>query len=185
MKAQFTNIYVKNLDPEVNQEEFVKLFEPFGKITSAVLQTDDEGKSRGFGFVNFETHEEAQKAVDALHDSEVRGRKLFVARAQKKAEREEELRKSYEQAKMEKMSKYQGVNLYIKNLEDEVDDERLRQEFEPFGTITSAKVMRDEKGSSIRERRYGKFSRSLPLPQGIKVCDLPYSACVHRNNRLT
>ncbi|OSC97133.1 polyadenylate binding protein [Trametes coccinea BRFM310] len=148
MKAQFTNIYVKNVDPEVTQEEFVQLFEPFGKITSAVLQVDDEGKSRGFGFVNFETHEEAQKAVETLHDSDFHGRKLFVARAQKKAEREEELRKSYEQAKMEKMSKYQGVNLYIKNLEDDIDDERLRQEFEPFGTITSVKVMRDEKGTS-------------------------------------
>ena len=148
MKAQFTNIYVKNLDPEVTQEEFVALFEQFGKVTSAVIQMDDEGKSRGFGFVNFENHEEAQKAVDNLHDSDHKGRKLFVARAQKKAEREEELRKSYEQAKMEKLSKYQGVNLYIKNLEDEVDDDRLRQEFEPFGSITSAKVMRDEKGSS-------------------------------------
>ncbi|KAJ8496153.1 hypothetical protein ONZ51_g1292 [Trametes cubensis] len=148
MKAQFTNIYVKNVDSEVTQEEFLQLFEPFGKITSAVLQTDDEGKSRGFGFVNFETHEEAQKAVEALHDSDFHGKKLFVARAQKKAEREEELRRSYEQAKMEKMSKYQGVNLYIKNLEDDIDDERLRQEFEPFGTITSVKVMRDEKGTS-------------------------------------
>ena len=44
---------------------------------------------------------------------------------------------------------------------------------------------RDEKGYSVRERRYGKFSRSLPLPQGIKVCDLPLSVCVHRNKRLT
>ena len=44
---------------------------------------------------------------------------------------------------------------------------------------------RDENGYAVRERRYGKFSRSIPLPQGIKVCDLPYSACVHRNNRLT
>ena len=44
---------------------------------------------------------------------------------------------------------------------------------------------RDEKGYSVRERRYGKFSRSLPLPQGIKVCDLPFSVCVHRNKRLT
>nr|VWO98649.1 Uncharacterized protein [Ganoderma boninense] len=148
MKAQFTNIYVKNLDPEVTQEEFVALFEQFGKVTSAVVQIDEEGRSRGFGFVNFDTHEEAQKAVDNLHDSDHKGRKLFVARAQKKAEREEELRKSYEQAKMEKVSKYQGVNLYIKNLDDEVDDDRLRQEFEPFGSITSAKVMRDEKGIS-------------------------------------
>ncbi|KAI0082643.1 polyadenylate binding protein [Panus rudis PR-1116 ss-1] len=148
MKSQFTNIYVKNLDPEVTQEEFKELFEQFGNVTSAVIQTDEEGKSKGFGFVNFENHEQAQKAVDALHDSDFKGRKLFVARAQKKAEREEELRKQYEQAKMEKLSKYQGVNLYIKNLDDDIDDERLRTEFEPFGTITSAKVMRDEKGTS-------------------------------------
>lgn len=148
MKSQFTNLYVKNLDPEMSQEEFENLFAQYGTITSAVVQVDEEGRSKGFGFVNFEIHEEAQKAVDALHDTEINGRKLFVSRAQKKAEREEELRKSYEQAKMEKLSKYQGVNLYIKNLEDDVDDDKLRAEFEPFGTITSCKVMRDEKGTS-------------------------------------
>ncbi|KAJ3850408.1 polyadenylate binding protein [Lentinula lateritia] len=148
MKAQFTNLYIKNLDPEVTEEEFQQLFEPYGKVTSAIVQRDEEGKSRGFGFVNYESHEDAQKAVDALHDTEQHGRKLFVSRAQKKAEREEELRKSYEQAKMEKLSKYQGVNLYIKNLEDDVDDDKLRAEFEPFGTITSCKVMRDDKTSS-------------------------------------
>jgi polyadenylate-binding protein len=46
------------------------------------------------------------------------------------------------------MSKYQGVNLFVKNLEETVDDEKLRQEFTPYGTITSAKVMRDDKGTS-------------------------------------
>lgn len=148
MKSQFTNLYVKNLDPEMPQDEFERLFTQFGQITSAVVQVDEEGKSKGFGFVNYESHEEAQQAVESLHDTEINGRKLFVSRAQKKAEREEELRKSYEQAKMEKLSKYQGVNLYIKNLEDDVDDEKLRAEFEPFGTITSCKVMRDEKGTS-------------------------------------
>ena len=46
----------------------------------------------------------------------------------------------FEAEKMERYSKYQGVNLYVKNLEDEVDDERLRKEFTKFGNITSAKV---------------------------------------------
>lgn len=148
MKAQFTNIYVKNLDPEVSTQEFEELFGRYGTITSAALQTDEEGKSRGFGFINYEAHEQAQAAVDALHESEHNGRRLYVSRAQKKSEREDELRKSYEAAKQEKMSKYQGVNLYIKNLEDDIDDDKLRAEFEPFGNITSCKVMRDEKGSS-------------------------------------
>jgi polyadenylate-binding protein len=147
-KAQFTNLYVKNLDPEMTQEEFEILFNQFGAVTSAAISFDEVGKSKGFGFVNYEKHEEAQAAVDALHEVEQNGRKLFVTRAQKKAEREEELRRSYEQAKMEKMSKYQGVNLYIKNLEDDIDDDKLRAEFEVFGTVTSSKVMRDEKGSS-------------------------------------
>lgn len=35
---------------------------------------------------------------------------------------------------------FQGVNLYVKNLDDSIDDERLRKEFAPYGTITSAKV---------------------------------------------
>ena len=40
------------------------------------------------------------------------------------------------------VSRLQGVNLYVKNLDDGIDDERLRREFAPYGTITSAKVPR-------------------------------------------
>jgi polyadenylate-binding protein len=143
MKANFTNIYVKNVDNDVTDDEFRELFEKYGAITSASLAHDEQGKSRGFGFVNYIKHEDAARAVDELNDSEFRGQKLYVGRAQKKHEREEELRKQYEAARLEKQSKYQGVNLYIKNLDDDVDDEKLRELFTPFGTITSAKVMRD------------------------------------------
>jgi polyadenylate-binding protein len=144
MKANFTNIYVKNIPVEVTDEEFRDLFEKFGDVTSASLARDQEtGKSRGFGFVNFINHEHAATAVDDLNGKDFKGQDLYVGRAQKKHEREEELRKSYEAARIEKASKYQGVNLYVKNLEDDVDDEKLRDLFTPFGAITSAKVMRD------------------------------------------
>lgn len=158
-RANFTNVYAKNVDPEVTDEEFEKLFTKYGKITSCVLQRDEDGKSKGFGFVNFEDHNEAQKAVDELHDSEFKGQKLFVARAQKKSEREEELRRSYEAAKNEKLAKFQGVNLYLKNIPESYDDERLREEFAPFGAITSCKIMRAPSGVS---RGFGFVCYSAP-----------------------
>lgn len=143
MKANFTNVYVKNINPEATDDEFRELFEKYGDVTSSSLARDQEGKSRGFGFVNFTTHESASQAVEELNGKDFKGQELYVGRAQKKHEREEELRKSYEAARMEKASKYQGVNLYIKNLDDDIDDEKLRQMFSEFGPITSAKVMRD------------------------------------------
>jgi polyadenylate-binding protein len=143
MKANFTNIYVKNISLEATDEEFRDLFTQYGDVTSSSLARDPEGKSRGFGFVNFTTHECAAKAVEELNGKEFRGQDLYVGRAQKKHEREEELRKSYEAARLEKANKYQGVNLYIKNLTDDIDDDKLRQMFSEFGPITSAKVMRD------------------------------------------
>lgn len=143
MKANFTNIYVKNIESEVTDDEFRELFERYGDITSASIARDESGKNRGFGFVNYIHHEDAARAVDELNDKEFKGQELYVGRAQKKHEREEELRKQYEAARVEKASKYQGVNLYVKNLHDDIDDEKLREVFGKYGTITSAKVMRD------------------------------------------
>jgi len=143
MKANFTNIYVKNVHPDASDEDFRNLFTTYGDVTSSSLARDHDGKSRGFGFVNYTTHEAAYQAVEELNGKDFKGQDLYVGRAQKKHEREEELRKSYEAARLEKQNKYHGVNLYIKNLDDDVDDDKLRQLFADFGPITSAKVMRD------------------------------------------
>merc|ERR1712001_645513 len=58
--------------------------------------------------------------------------------------RQQELKKKFEQLKLERLNRYQGVNLFVKNLDDTIDDDKLRQEFAPFGTVTSAKVMYEE-----------------------------------------
>ncbi|KAJ3001495.1 Protein phosphatase PP2A regulatory subunit B, partial [Thoreauomyces humboldtii] len=112
MRSKFTNIYVKNLDEAVSDEEFRTMFQAFGDVTSAILTRDPDGKSRGFGFVNFASHEEARVAVEEMHEKEINGKQLYVSRAQKKSEREEELRRQYERIREEKLNKYQGVNLY-------------------------------------------------------------------------
>lgn len=157
MKANFTNVYVKNINPESSDEEFRDLFAKYGDITSSSLARDQEtGKNRGFGFVNFVSHEAAAKAVDELNGKDFKGQDLYVGRAQKKHEREEELRRSYEAARQEKAQKYQGVNLYVKNLADDIDDEKLRAMFAEYGPITSAKVMRDTVVESDGEEKEEK-----------------------------
>ena len=78
--------------------------------------------------------------MENLNGSELNGRPFYAGRAQKKAERQAELKDKFERIRMERINRYQGVNLYVKNLDDNIDDERLRKEFSQFGTITSAKV---------------------------------------------
>lgn len=141
---RFTNVYIKNFGEELDDEKLREMFEQYGKITSHKVMIDDHCKSKGFGFVSFEDAEAAERAVDELNGKEVHSRMLYVGRAQKKAERQAELKRKFELMKIERMNRYQGVNLYVKNLDDTIDDERLRKEFTPFGTITSAKVMQEE-----------------------------------------
>uniref|UniRef100_A0A668RRS9 PABP n=1 Tax=Oreochromis aureus TaxID=47969 RepID=A0A668RRS9_OREAU len=140
-KSGVGNIFIKNLDKSIDNKALYDTFSAFGNAMSIRVMTDENGKSRGFGFVSFERHEDAQKAVDEMNGKEMNGKLMYVGRAQKKVERQTELKRKFEQMKQDRMTRYQGVNLYVKNLDDGIDDERLRKEFSPFGTITSAKVM--------------------------------------------
>jgi polyadenylate-binding protein len=145
---KFTNVYVKNLPDNYDDLKLKELFATYGEIKSSVLMKGGELKNKLFGFVNFDKAEQAEQSVDALNNNTLDGKVLYVSRAQKKAEREMELKAKFEQMRLEQMAKYQGVNLYIKNLDDDIDDAKLRKIFEPFGTITSAKVMTDQKGNN-------------------------------------
>ncbi|XP_069607857.1 embryonic polyadenylate-binding protein isoform X1 [Ranitomeya imitator] len=140
---EFTNVYIKNFGDEMDDIRLKEIFSAFGNTLSVKVMMDESGRSRGFGFVNFGNHKEAQKAVTEMNGKELNGRLLYVGRAQKRVERQSELKRRFEQIKQERISRYQGVNLYVKNLDDGIDDERLRKEFSPYGTITSAKVMTD------------------------------------------
>jgi len=110
--------------------------------------TGPDDISKGFGFVNFSSPSDAAKAVQEMNGFEENGKVLFVCRALKKSEREAELSQKLEQLKFSNSSKYQGVNIYVKNLEEDVDETRLQKEFSQFGRITSCKVMRDERDVS-------------------------------------
>uniref|UniRef100_A0A4W5MY90 Polyadenylate-binding protein n=1 Tax=Hucho hucho TaxID=62062 RepID=A0A4W5MY90_9TELE len=136
---EFTNVYIKNFGDDMNDDKLKELFDQYGKLPNYSLFIP-----AGFGFVSYEKHEDANKACEEMNGQEFNGKTVFVGRAQKKMERQAELKRKFEMLKQERISRYQGVNLYIKNLDDTIDDEKLRKEFTPFGSITSAKVMLEE-----------------------------------------
>jgi polyadenylate-binding protein len=141
LETSWTNVYVKDIDPEVTDEQFEATFAAYGKVTSPVIVRKDGQQQSFYGFVNFENHEDATKAVQALNGSKIGNKEIFCCRAQKKLERTLKLRKEWEQTKS---SKYQGINLYIKNLEDDIDEDRLKKEFSQFGNVVSHKISAED-----------------------------------------
>ncbi|GAA0140711.1 RNA metabolism protein [Lithospermum erythrorhizon] len=147
-KTKYNNVYVKNLSESATDEEIKNIFGEYGIITSAVIMRDADGKSKCFGFINFENADDAAKAVEALNGKTIGEKEWYVGKAQKKSEREQELKTKFEQSAKEAAEKSQGANLYIKNLDDSINDEKLKELFSEFGTITSFKIMRDPSGVS-------------------------------------
>jgi len=144
----WTNVFVKNLDNSVSESEFRELFSKYGPITSLKLTNPNSKFSTKMGFINYETNKNAVDCVNEMNNFEYKGFQLFVSKHQKRHERLSLLRKEYELRKRETIKKFQGLNLYIKYIEDHVDEETLKKEFEKFGKITSLKIMRNEKGVS-------------------------------------
>lgn len=175
----FSNVYMKHLPDSWDEAQIKATLEEFGPVTSFVVKVDPKG--RRFAFANFEDFDEAKAAVDALHGKDLRTEQekaafatlseedkakleeekeediysyqLYCSRAQNKSERQAELKAKFATSTSASSSTASlrlpgSNNLYIKNISELVDDEELKRMFEVFGAITSAKVMRDEKGES-------------------------------------
>lgn len=166
----YTNVYVKNIGKKFTTDDLCKLFSEFGKITSPIVMVDEKGESRRFGFVNFEKHEDAVKAKEAMDGKTLKWKdevfagilaegedeeqlkkdgfvvqKLYVNRAQKKHERENTLK--YERV-LHGSSSSAKTNVYVRNLADSVTDEDLRNLFKEHGEVKSCVVMRYPNGTS-------------------------------------
>lgn len=75
-------LYVGNLPYKTTQDDLTALFGKAGKVTSATVISDKfTGRSKGFGFVELENDDEAQKAIEQFNGHEMDGRKLVVNEA--------------------------------------------------------------------------------------------------------
>eukprot|EP00397_Hematodinium_sp_SG-2012_P016297 GEMP01016622.1.p1 GENE.GEMP01016622.1~~GEMP01016622.1.p1 ORF type:complete len:661 (+),score=163.45 GEMP01016622.1:198-2180(+) len=167
--TNFTNLYVKNFPNEWEEADVQKIFAPFGKITSLAIKVDKKG--RKFAFVNMESPEEAKRSIEGLHcntdyrtEEEVERTKdlpavpdeyfkFYCQRAQLKVERSRDLMDKFKSnpdspVAAAEPTPFLGVNLYVKNLHDDMSEKDLQQLFGQFGNVTSVAVMRDDKQHS-------------------------------------
>jgi RNA recognition motif-containing protein len=80
-------LYVGNLGYGVTDSDLLKMFEPHGTVVSAqVIMDRDTGRSKGFGFVEMKTEQEAQAATAALNGKDAGGRSLTVNEAKPRTE---------------------------------------------------------------------------------------------------
>ena len=90
--------------------------------------TDENGQSKGFGFVHFETQEAADNAINKVNGMLLADKKVYVGRFVSRSQRNE----GGPQRKF--------TNIFIKNFGDQLDEEKLRELFSQFGKISSCKV---------------------------------------------
>jgi cold-inducible RNA-binding protein len=83
-----TKIYIGNLSYDADNMTLDEMFKPYGTVTSAqVIMDRSSGRSKGFGFVEMSTAEEAKAAIDALNGTEINGRAVTVNEAKPREDR--------------------------------------------------------------------------------------------------
>ena len=82
------NIYVGGLSYEVTDEELKAAFEAFGKVDTASVITDKQsGRSKGFGFVEMSSEDEAKAAIEGLNGKDLKGKTINVNEARPRPDR--------------------------------------------------------------------------------------------------
>ena len=136
-QVQSATLYVGDLHPSVTQKALYDEFSTVGGVTTVHVCTDrNTSVSMGYGYVNFRTIEDAERALNALNFKEIGGQSIRLMWSN----RDPTARKS------------SGSNLFVRGLPDSVDSKRLHDLFSQIGNILSSKVVFDEDG---RPRNYG------------------------------
>jgi len=125
------NIYVSNLDPNIDNKALYDTFSLFGNILSCKVASDSSGKSHGYGFVHYEFEDAARQAIERVNGMMIGDKAVTVCLFQKRDKDAE---------------KQNFTNLYVKYYPQDWDEAKLMEFFSQCGPVTAAAVKIDEKG---------------------------------------
>ncbi|XP_052247400.1 RNA-binding motif, single-stranded-interacting protein 2-like isoform X7 [Dreissena polymorpha] len=122
-----TNLYIRGLNPNTTDKDLVNLCTPYGKIISTKAIVDQTtNKCKGYGFVDFETNQAAELAVQALQAQGIQA----------------------QMAKVQIQQEQDPTNLYIANLPLYFSEQNLENMLKDYGTVISTRILRKPDGVS-------------------------------------
>lgn len=131
-----TNLFVKNLPKDTKPKELFDIFVQYGEIDSINLKTNNTtGECLGYGYINFTTEESAKTAIEKLNQSKFKDSTISVSLFTPREKR------------LENMSipgEYMEPLLIVKNVPEEIDDKKFKNQFDIYGQIIISGVLSDQ-----------------------------------------
>ena len=123
------SLLIKNLDSKMSQREFYEIFSSFGEIDSAKIEYDEQGISKGFGYIYYSDETSAEKAKESLNKKEYYGKCLDIVN----------------------LIPFKSMNvinntLFVLNFPLDFTEEDLKKLFIKYGDITYVSISKDQKG---------------------------------------
>ena len=139
------NIFVKNIPKDITQKEFYDYFNKFGNIVSCKIAEDEDGESMGFGFVLYDSEENAKNAIKECNGQNWNGKKIYVSQFIKN--------------RPKKPLRFN--NVYVRNIPKDWSEDEVRKYFSKFGEIGSMIVKLPEKDKLNKELPEKKMRQIL------------------------
>ena len=149
------NLLIKNLDTKMSQKELYDIFLKYGDIKSGKIEYDENGISKGFGYIYYYNKSSAEKAISDLKGKEFYGKKMQIL--------------YFIPSKLKKVSK--DLTLFISNLPPNILEKEIRTIFEKYGTIININLTNKgfayityEHHESISKCFYGLKQNPISFP---------------------
>lgn len=157
-RNQEATVYVGNLESKVTEEILWELFVQCGQLINVHIPKDPiTNEHQGFGFVEYRTEEDSDYAIKILHMIKLYGKPVKVSKASS-----------------DKRTQEVGANIFIGNLDSDVDEKMLYDTFSAFGVILSTKITRDPETGISKNYGFVSFDSFESSDAAVQAMDNQY-----------